>query len=251
MKVTIITVCKNAEDSIEATIKSVLSQNYKNIEYIIIDGKSTDKTLGIINKYKKRISTIVSEPDGGIYFAMNKGIEKSTGDILYFLNSGDQLFKNTTISNIVTVFKKNKTDVVYGDMALYEADKLNRLIIRRQNHVSKFMLAHDTIYHQSIFAKKKIFEKYGKFSEKYTIAADYEWILRLYIKYKIPFTHVDQIVAKYLRGGKSSNEIVNFKERLLIVPTYFNRYQVVGNSLLFWAIHRVLNRIRRDVFLKG
>lgn len=251
MKVTIITVCKNAEDSIEATIKSVLSQNYKNIEYIIIDGKSTDKTLGIINKYKKRISAIVSEPDNGIYSAMNKGIGRSKGDILYFLNSGDQLFSKDTVSHIVKAFIDSNSDIVYGDIALCESLNQKQYILRRQSHASKYFLAHDTIYHQSIFVKKRLFEKYGTFSTKYSIAADYEWILRLYVKNKIPFIYVNQTIAKYLRGGRSANEVVNLRERLSILPIYFDNYTVIINGLLFWGLNRIVSKIKREWFLVG
>src|SRR3990167_1514325 len=171
MKVTIITVCKNAQDTIEPTLKSVFSQTYKNIEYIIIDGKSTDRTLDIVNIYKDKISKVVSGQDRGIYDAMNKGINKSTGDILYFLNAGDQLFSKETISNIVKVFVESNTEIVYGDIATCESINQKQFILRRQNHVSKSYLVHDTIYHQSIFAKKSIFNKYGTFSTKYAIAS--------------------------------------------------------------------------------
>lgn len=251
MRITIISVCKNAQDTIEATIKSVLSQDYKNIEYIIVDGKSTDKTLDIINKYKNKINTIVSEPDEGLYYAMNKGIEKSTGDILYFLNSGDRLWSKDTVSNIVKVFTDSNSDIVYGDIALCESLNQKQYILRRQNHVNNFFLAHDTIYHQSIFAKRSVFKKYGTFSTKYSIAADYEWILRLYVKYKIPFIYVNQTIAKYLRGGRSANEVVNLRERLSIISMYFNSYQVLFNGLLFWGVYRVASKINRDWFLKG
>ena len=251
MKVSIITVCKNAQGTIEQTIKSVISQDYKNIEYLIIDGKSTDKTLDIVNKYKSKISVIVSEPDNGLYYAMNKGLEKSTGDIIYFLNSGDLLFNRHTISNIVNVFKKNNADVVYGDIALYESDNPKKLILRRQNRVNDFFLIHDTIYHQSIFAKKYIFEKYGKFDTRYKLAADYEWILRLIIKNNIPFYYTNQVVAKFLRGGLSFNEVESFKERFAILPVYFNFLQVVLNGFFFWLLYRVFVKIRRDCFSIG
>lgn len=251
MKVTIITVCKNAQDTIEATIKSVLYQDYKNIEYIIIDGKSIDKTLGIINKYKKKISTIVSEEDSGIYFAMNKGIEKSTGDILYFLNSGDLLFNTNVISSVVKVFNKTNSSIVYGDIELYESGNQVKLILRRQNHVNNFFLVHGTIYHQSIFAKKYIFEKYGKFDTRYKLQADYEWILRLIIRHNIHFYYTNQIVAKFLRGGLSINEVESFKERFTILPRYFNLFQVVFNGFFFWLLYRVYVKIRRDYFSKG
>lgn len=251
MKVTIITVCKNAQGTIEATIKSVLSQNYKNIEYIVIDGKSTDKTLNILHKYKNQISAIVSESDHGLYFAMNKGIAKSTGDILYFLNSGDQLFDNNTISNIVKVFKKTNSDIVYGDIELYESGNQVKRILRRQDHVSNFYLVHDTIYHQSIFAKKHIFKKYGKFDTRYKLQADYEWILRLIIRNNVPFYYSSQTVAIFLRGGLSFNEIESFKERFTILPRYFNLFQVIFNGFFFWLLYRVYVKIRRDCFSKG
>lgn len=251
MKVTIITVCKNAQDTIEATIKSVLSQNYKNIEYIIIDGKSTDNTFNILKRYKSNISVIVSEPDNGLYYAMNKGIDKSTGDILYFLNSGDLLFNAYTISNVVRVFKKTNSDVVYGDIALYESGNSKKYILRRQDHVSGFFLVHDTIYHQSIFAKKYIIERYGKFDVRYRLQADYEWILRLIIRNNVPFYYSSQTVAKFLRGGLSFNEIESFKERFTILPRYFNLFQVIFNGFFFWLLYRVYVKIRRDFFSKG
>lgn len=251
MKVSIITVCKNAQNTIEQTIKSVISQNYNNIEYLIIDGKSTDKTLNIIKRYKSKISTIISEPDEGLYYAMNKGVEKSTGDIIYLLNSGDLLFSRHTISNIVKVFKKNNSDVVYGDIALYESNNPKKLILRRQNHVSNFFLVHDTIYHQSIFTKKYIFEKYGKFDTQYKLQADYEWILRLIIKNNITFYYTNQVVAKFLRGGLSFNEVESFKERFTILPQYFNFFQVVFNGFIFWLLYRIFVKMRRECFSKG
>src|SRR3989338_780018 len=118
MKVTIITVCKNAQDTIEETIKSVASQDYKDIEYLIIDGKSTDETLKIINKYKNKIDNIISEPDKGIYYAMNKGIKRSTGDLVYFLNSGDLFFDKNTVLNVVKLFDKNKIPAYHANLVI-------------------------------------------------------------------------------------------------------------------------------------
>ena len=251
MKVTIITVCKNAQDTIEETIKSVASQDYKDIEYLIIDGKSTDETLKIINKYKNKIDNIISEPDKGIYYAMNKGIKRSTGDLVYFLNSGDLFFDKNTVSNVVKLFSKNNSDIIYGDIALYEFGNPKKLILRRQNHVSDFFLAHDTIYHQSIFTKRGIFEKYGKFCTKYKLSADYEWVLRSIVKNKIPAYHANLVIAKYLRGGLSFNEQESFKERLKILPLYFSFFQILLNGLLLWFIYRLVKKIKRDCFSKG
>lgn len=251
MRVSIITVCKNAQDTIERTIKSVISQDFKDIEYLIIDGASTDKTLDIINNYQEKIDTIISEPDKGLYYAMNKGIERSKGEVIYFLNSGDMLFKTNTISNVIKAFGENNVDIIYGDIALYNPDQPQKLIIRSQKDINNFFLCHDTIYHQSIFAKKNIFVKYGEFNTLYKLSADYEWILRLFIKYKVSNFYLDQTVAKFLRGGLSFNEIESFKERFKILPLYFNFLQVIFNGFLFWLIHRVIVKINREVFLKG
>lgn len=251
MKVTIITVCKNAQDTIERTIQSVIAQDYQDIEYLIIDGGSTDETLNIVNQYRRQIDTIISEPDKGLYYAMNKGIEKSNGDILYFLNSGDMLFKTNTISTVVKVFEKNKVDIIYGNIVLYNPNQPQKLIIRSQKNISNFFLGHDTIYHQSIFTKKHIFVKYGKFNTQYKLLSDYEWILRLFIKHKVSNHYLNQIVAKFLRGGLSFNEIESFKERFKILPLYFHPFQVISNGFLYWLVHRLLVKINREFFSKG
>ena len=248
MKVSIITVCKNAQDTIEQTIKSVISQTYNNIEYLIIDGKSTDKTLDIVNKYKNKISGIISEPDGGLYYAMNKGIEKSTGDIIYFLNAGDLLFDRNTVSNVINIFKKKKTYIVYGDVAFYNSDIPMKLILRRQNNVNNIFLTYGTISHQSIFAKRNIFKKYGKF----ILQADYEWILRSFVKNKIRSYYTNQTITKYLREGLSSNSEINgFRERLKILPLYFSFPQILFNGLLIWFLYRIVKKVKRDWFSKG
>lgn len=253
MKVSIITVCKNAQDTIEQTIKSVISQTYNNIEYLIIDGKSTDNTLAIVNKYKNMVTAVISEKDEGLYYAMNKGIDLSTGDIIYFLNSGDILFDKNIISHIVKIFNENETDFVFGDIAFYNSDKPNRLILGCQNNVSNFFLAHATISHQTIFAKKNVFVKYGKFDTQYRLQADYEWILRSIIKNKVPYYYTKLTIVKYLREGFSVNngEIQGLKERLKILPLYFNITQILFNGLLLWFLYRMVKKIKRDWFSKG
>jgi glycosyltransferase involved in cell wall biosynthesis len=252
MKVSIITVCKNSQDTIERTIKSVVSQTCKDIEYLIIDGKSSDKTLGIVNKYKNNIDIIISKPDKGLYYAMNKGIERSSGDIIYFLNSGDLLFDKNTVLKIIKIFKSRKSDIVYGDVAFYNPHNLNKLILRRQNCVDRFFLGHGTISHQSIFTRRNLFEKFGKFDTQYKLAADYEWILRLFVKNRISSSYTNQTITKYLRGGLSSNsEIDGLKERLKILPLYYSFCEIVLNGLLVWFIYRLEKKIKRDWFSKG
>lgn len=233
MKVSVITVCKNAQDTIEETIKSIVSQTYKNIEYLIIDGKSTDKTLDIIDKYKSRINTFISEPDDGIYYAMNKGIRKSTGEIVYFLNAGDLFFRKGTVSKIVKLFKSKKVDIIYGDIILFDPHSPKNNVVKCYRHVDKVFLAHWSIYHQALFAKKSVFDKYGAFDTKYKLAADYEWLLRLIIKQKLPSLYTNQIIAMYLLGGISQRSLGRFyKERFKVLFSYFSIPQILLYNLL-------------------
>lgn len=250
MKVSIITVCKNAQDTIERTIKSVISQTYNNIEYLIIDGKSTDKTLDIVNKYQNKISTIVSESDSGIYYAMNKGVRKSTGDIVYFLNSGDLLFNKDTISDVAKLFKEKNSNVLYGDVLLYDENNPEGLNIEQHKNINKFYLAHDGIYHQAMFVKKDLFEKYGKFNTRFKLLADYEWTLRVLIRNNVTANRIDKIIAKYLFGGASSNYKETWKERFQILPLYFSFFEVIFVGIFYWLIYHVVIKIRRECFLK-
>lgn len=233
IKVTIITVCRNAQDTIENTIKSVTSQDYKNIEYIIIDGKSTDKTLSIINKYKK-ICTVVSESDNGIFDAMNKGIRKSSGDIVNFLNAGDLLYKKNTISMIVGQFRKHNSDMIYGDAVLYDPNNPLQDVLKSHKYVDGISLACWSICHQALFTKKNIFDKYGDFNTTYKINGDYEWLLRNIFKNKISFFYINKVIVKYLIGGISwSQDLKRFYyERITIAVKYYGIFRFMINNIL-------------------
>lgn len=251
MKVSIITVCKNAQDTIEKTIKSVIDQDYRDIEYIIIDGKSTDKTLDILLKYKDKIDIIISEPDEGIYSAMNKGIEKSSGDIIYFLNSGDLLFNTVIISSVVKLFKKRDPDILYGDILLYNKNNPKELTLVKHKNVDRFYLARDGIYHQAMFVKKNLFKKYGNFNIQFKLQADYDWTLRVLIKNKAIASRIDKTIAQYLQNGASSNYKKTWKERFQILPLYFSLSEVIFVGIFYWLTYHIVIKIKREYFLKG
>jgi glycosyltransferase involved in cell wall biosynthesis len=199
MKISVITVCRNAEHTIETTIKSVLGQTCKTIEYVIIDGKSTDKTLNIIRKYKAGIDVLVSEPDKGIYDAMNKGVKKCTGDWIYFLNSGDTFYNQDVITNISRELSKIKdADLVYGNISTDQG-------LIKFSRVNRFFLIRGTICHQAMFIRKKLFSEFGFFNLNYKIASDYEWLLRIIYTYKRKIKYVDRIIADYSLTGISNN----------------------------------------------
>ena len=197
-KITIITVVYNDVNHIEDTIKSVLSQNYQNIEYIIIDGSSTDGTMEICRKYENKIAKLISEPDSGIYNAMNKGIKLASGKWLFFLNSGDVFYNENIINEI---FQTNSyADIIYG-----KAIKDNGQICYYPNKISTFMfLLERMICHQAIFANIDTFEN-NYFDENYRIIADRIWLYNCYKKHK-RFQKKNIIISKYDTNGISSNQ---------------------------------------------
>ncbi len=204
-KFSIITVVKNDKFGISKTIKSVINQSYKNFEYIIIDGRSSDGTLDILSKYKNKINILISKPDKGIYFAMNKGIKISKGKIIVFINSGDLFCKNA-IKIINDIFEKDKNlDFVFGTVKRHYTKSTilkygfnkNRL---RYNF--DFATAHST----GFFLKKKIFDKYGVFNTKYICSADYDLYYRLILRNKLigSFSKKNQLIGIVKSGGFSS-----------------------------------------------
>lgn len=207
MKVSIITVCYNSEKTIEDTIKSIAAQTYKNIEYIIIDGGSKDTTNDIVNKYKDIVSIHISEPDNGLYDAMNKGIKLATGDVVGILNSDDVLFDNNVIENIASSFSSD-VDGVYSDLIYVKQNDLNsvsRLYSSKifSNKLIKFgiMLPHPTFY-----VRKSCYDKNGFYKNDYRVAADFELIAR-FIKSGVKLKRLPILSVKMREGGISSNGI--------------------------------------------
>ncbi|WP_096686056.1 glycosyltransferase family 2 protein [Ichthyobacterium seriolicida] len=212
MKVSIITVVKNRSNTIEDTISSVLSQDYKDIEYIIIDGNSTDGTMDIINKYRSVISKVVSESDDGIYHAMNKGIDLCTGDIIGILNSDDMLSSKHVISNVVNEFHIQKVDIVYGDLLCvkrHNTNKAVRLWRSKPYNERLFRMGWRCPAHPAFFVKKYMYSTYGKFNTKYRIAADYDLMVRFFVKHRATSYHLPKVLTYMRIGGESGKNIKN------------------------------------------
>jgi glycosyltransferase len=210
-KISIITVTYNSAQTLEQTIQSVLSQDYPNLEYIIVDGKSTDSTLTIIEKYRDKISHFVSEKDDGIYYAINKGINLATGDIIGVLHADDFYIKNDVLTGIAETFKMNEADAVYAD--LYYVDKNNTdKIIRTWKSGSfspnKFLWGWMPP-HPTFFVKKDCYTKYGVFNTTLHSAADYEMMLRLLYKHKIKAAYLPEFIVKMRVGGQSNASLNN------------------------------------------
>jgi len=209
MKVSIITIAYNSAETIEDTIKSIVTQNYSNLEYIIIDGGSTDKTLSIVDKFKDSITTIVSEPDKGIYDAMNKGVQNATGDIVGILNSDDIYADNKVVSRIVEAI--GNKDSIYADLVYVDRDNTDKVTrywksgkYRKGIFKSGWMPPHPTF-----FIKKSCYNQYGTYNLQLKSAADYELMLRMLHKHNISVAYLPEVITKMRVGGQSNATLVN------------------------------------------
>ena len=251
MKISVVTVCYNSESVIERTIQSVVNQTFDDFEYIIIDGASTDKTLEIVDKYRDKISKIISEKDNGIYDAMNKGISNASGDYIMFLNADDTLLHETVLKLVSEKMNDNKA-LYYGDLIFLEKStgKLNN---RKQNNVNNIYLCGGMLFHPTIFASKKLFEKIGNFDTQYRIVADYDWIIRAMIQFKASCSYLDIPITIFADGeGASSNpknQQRHKEERKKVQLKYFSPiyiaianiwYKSLRSSLSFSIIKDIL-----------
>jgi glycosyltransferase involved in cell wall biosynthesis len=205
MKISLITVCYNAEKTIEKTIQSVLAQDYTDIEYIVIDGQSKDNTMQIVNRYKERIAIVKSEKDKGMYDGINKGIKLATGDIVGILNADDVFANNNILSQVVNAFNSNtKIDSVIGDIAFYnEVGKQVRYYSSAKWNPNKFvwgfMPAHPTFY-----CKRELFNQISGYRTDFEIAADYELLIRFLKVNNCSFQYLPLLMVKMNLGGKST-----------------------------------------------
>ncbi|MDO3640621.1 glycosyltransferase family 2 protein [Mucilaginibacter sp. L3T2-6] len=242
----VITVVYNNVKDIERTIKSTINQTYNNIEYIVIDGKSTDGTLQIIERYKDHIAQLVSEKDEGIYDAMNKGLKLATGDYVIFMNSGDEFFESTTVEKVFDTAPD--ADIYYGETEMVN-DARQSLGRRRHKIPEKFTWRSFkygmSVSHQAIYIRRTLTELYDR---RYQLSADIDWILRAAKKAKT-IVKVEGYVAKYLTGGMSkARHRQSLKERFNIMkryyglfPTVFNHFIIAGNLGWYWLKNKRTN----------
>lgn len=214
MKISIITITYNSSSTLAETINSVINQSYKNIEYIIIDGGSSDNTIPIIKSYENKITTFISEKDNGIYDALNKGILLATGDVIGILHSDDFYTNTNVIQNVVNKLEQTNGDALYAD--LFYVDKNNTSKIHRKWKSGNYSLE-KFLYgwmppHPTFFVKKTIYEKYGSFNLSLNSSADYELMLRFIYKEKIKVAYLPEFIIKMRLGGKSN---VSLKNRII------------------------------------
>jgi len=213
MKISIITATFNSGKFIESCIKSILKQNYKKFEIIIIDGLSTDSTIKKIKTLldKNNNIKIFSEKDLGIYHALNKGIEKANGDIIGFVHSDDLLYNKNVLSNIIDVFKNSNIDGVYGDLQYVEKQNTNKVIRYWKSKDFKPNLINKgwTPPHPTLYLRKKVYEKHGFFDLNYKISSDYDFMTKIFMDNTFNFKYIPKVITKMRVGGISNKNIKN------------------------------------------
>ncbi|MBW4653254.1 MAG: glycosyltransferase [Kaiparowitsia implicata GSE-PSE-MK54-09C] len=206
MKISIITVCRNAENHFETAIQSVVAQTHGDIEYIVVDGASSDRTLDIAQRYSTHIHHLISEPDDGIYQAMNKGIQVATGDYLYFLNSDDYLKDQAVIQDVVTFIQsQSNCDFLYGNLEVRRGKHALEIKVPKPPEAiaEALMFYVDGPQHPASFFKRELFSILGLFDETYRISADYEWFLRMLQHGAIAIHYIPRTISSFSNQGLS------------------------------------------------
>ena len=240
MKISIITATLNNEKTIKDTLTSVANQSYKNIEHIIIDGKSTDNTLSIVKKFQ-HVSKIISEKDKGIYFALNKGIDIATGDIIGFLHADDYFAYNEVAENIARLFIEG-AEIVYAnlDYISFGNDKIIRHWTSGDFNLKKlkrgWMPPHPTFY-----AKKDLFLKFGNFNTNFKISADYDLMTR-FLKNATEIKYLPKVIVKMRIGGKSNNSLKHILQKSAEDLKSMRKNQIGGIATLFLKNFRKINQ---------
>lgn len=250
MKISIITVCFNSAETIRDTIESILFQSYKNIEYIIIDGGSKDKTLEIVNDYADKIHKIISEPDEGIYDAMNKGLALATGEVVGFLNSDDFYADSSVVEQIVDVFQDQAKafDVCFSDLVYVSSD--NKRIVRywQSKPFTKGAFALGWCpAHPTFYVRKSIVDKYGYFDPSYRLAADAEFMMRYLEREGLRSVYIPHIWVRMRVGGQTNQSLKNIVRQNKEILRALEMNGIPYSKILF-VTNKIASRIWQFIF---
>jgi glycosyltransferase involved in cell wall biosynthesis len=248
MKISIITVVYNNEKTIKDAMQSVFSQDYKNIEYIIIDGNSCDDTVKLICEFKEKLGYFVSEKDSGLYDAMNKGIRAATGDVVGILNSDDLYQDSGVISAVMKQFNEDlELDILYGDLVYVKSEDISKVIRtwKSKKYYNRFFENANVPPHPSLFVKKRVYDESGLFDLDYKIAADYEFMLRIFKKHNFNSRYFNKLLVRMRLGGasnasiasviKQNKEVLNaWKKNNLKSPFYLMPLRVLKKTTQFF-----------------
>ncbi len=238
MKVSIITSCYNREATIRDAIESVLSQDYPDIEYVVVDGASKDNSLSIINEYKDRIATIISDPDKGMYEGINKGMRAATGDVIGLIHSDDFFYSKNTISKIVKQIEAQNADILYGNGLFVDFTNTSKVVrnwisgvYKKSNMRNGWLPLHPTVY-----IRKECFDQMGLYNESYKIAADSDFLVRYMYNGNFKVTYYNDYIVRMRMGGLSTNPAKmkqKWGEDIRLYKSHgFNPYWTLGCKIL-------------------
>ena len=252
LTISIITVCRNSETTIRDTINSVLSQDYSEIEYIIVDGGSTDATLDIIREYGDEISLVISERDDGIYDGMNKGIRASSGDLIGFLNSDDFYASSSVLKIVVQAFKNLSLMACYGDLCYVDAQDTSKIVRywKSSQFVPGVFLDGWCPPHPTFFVRREVYQKYGNFDLGFRIAADVELMIRFLEHFSIPVVYIPKIFVLMRMGGETNKNLKNIFWQNIEIWNALKQHDL-SPSFFRFALGKLLSRSKQFVSRPG
>lgn len=214
-KITVITVCFNSAATIGDSLQSVAEQSWPHVEHIVIDGASTDATLSVIDRFRPHLARVVSEPDRGIYDAMNKGLALASGDIVCFLNADDMYAHGRVLAEVAGAMSRHKLDALFGDVVFFKPDAPDRVARRyRSHHFHPGAIARGWMPpHPGLFVRRAIFERVGGFRDNYRIAGDFEFVARAFGKGDLRYQYLPEVLVKMRTGGVST---AGWRSKLLL-----------------------------------
>lgn len=245
MKISLITPSYNSASTIARTIESVMVQNYPDLEYIIIDGASKDNTTEVVSDFKDRINIkYISEPDKGIYDAMNKGVKMATGEVVGILNSDDLFENKLVLSNVAAAFNDNSVEAVYGDVRYFSTNVDKTVRYWQAGEYKESNLNNGWIIpHPALFVRRSVYEKYGIFNADFRLAGDYEFILRILKIHKVKVKYLPESFTKMYNGGRSGSSLKQRKKGW----KELERAWLVNNLKVprFFILRRILFKLRQ------
>lgn len=245
LKVSIITTCYNRASTIRNAIESVLSQDYPDIEYIVVDGASTDGSLDVIEEYRERIAQIISELDSGMYEAINKGIRIATGDVIGLLHSDDMLYATNTISQVVSRIKQTGADFLYGNGLFVNAEDTNKVIRNwKGGSYRLWKVRHGWLpLHPTCYIRRDVILRYGLYNETYKIAADSDFLFRYLLTGELSVEYIDEYIVRMRMGGMSTDR----RKRKQMWCEDVRLYRSHGMSPILTKIEKMLWKIPQFV----
>lgn len=242
LKISVITAVFNARQTIGFAIDSVLSQSYPCVESIVIDGKSNDGTVELLRSYQSRLGVLISEPDHGIYYALNKGINFATGDVIGFLHADDVFENNEVLAKVASAFQNPRVEAVYGDLVYVRHNDISQVIrYWKSGYFDKSSLSRGWMPpHPTFYVRRSVYERLGRFDTRYSIAADYDNVLRFLAIGKIHTFYIPEVLVRMRAGGISNRSLNTIVRKSLEDIEVLRRNQVGGVWTLFFKNIRKL-----------